>query len=370
MRILAFSNSPLDPTLGSGKTVINWLNGLKRHGHAWNAFPDGILPHSLRRWPGRRFFTAIMAWQVLRDQLPIVKPDLVEFYGGEFGLATYFASDRRPRPLLVAHTNGLELLAHEALALPPRWTGFLHRKLDRAAFVHADRFVGLCELDRDYIVSHGILPRERTAVIEPGLDEPYLAQVAASDEGRDHAVAFTGSWVPRKDPASIVAVMEPLLLADAKLRFHVFGAAGAEAAIRAAFSLAVQTQLHIAGKLSTLDLAAQLARCQVFFFPSRYEGYGMAITEAMACGCAVVTTPTGVGAMLRDGEEARICGFGDRAAMGAAIRELLQEEPQRRRLVQAGRQRAAALTWPAQVSKLNDLYTGWVAEHTRAMAGH
>jgi glycosyltransferase involved in cell wall biosynthesis len=67
--------------------------------------------------------------------------------------------------------------------------------------------------------------------------------------------------------------------------------------------------------------------------------------------------------MLQAGEEARICGIGDRAAIAAAVRELLHDEPQRVRLAQAGRQRVAGLTWAAQAGKLNDLYTAWLAEH-------
>jgi glycosyltransferase involved in cell wall biosynthesis len=157
--------------------------------------------------------------------------------------------------------------------------------------------------------------------------------------------------------------MEPLLRHDARLSFRVFGTPGAEAAVRAAFSPGVQAQVQVAGKLSNAELAAQLARCKVFFFPSRYEGYGIAISEAMACGCAVVTTPTGVGAMLRDGEEARVCPIGDRAAMSAAVCELLSDEAPGVRLVRAGRQRAAALSWPAQARQLHELYTAWLAVH-------
>jgi glycosyltransferase involved in cell wall biosynthesis len=369
MRILSLSNSPLDPTLGSGKTVVNWTNGLQKHGHTCCVLGrELLLRPPFSHWPGRRFTLALNAWRVLQRQLRVVRPHLVEFYGGEFGFATWAARKLSPRPLLVAHTNGLELLAHKALALPKRRSDFLHYKLDRAAFGHADRFVGLCELDRDYIVQHGLQSRERTAVIEAGLDGEFLASESAPDEGRDHAVAFTGSWVPRKDPETIVAVIEPLLRQDPRLSFRVFGAPGAEGAVRTAFSGEVHAQVQVAPKLTNAQLATQLARCKVFFFPSRYEGYGIAVTEAMACGCAVVTTPTGVGGMLRDHEDARICGFGDPAAMSTAICELLRDEPQRVRLARQGRQRVAGLSWPAQTRKLDELYTGWLAEHSAAEA--
>lgn len=365
MRILSLSNSPLDPTLGSGKTVLRWTEGLRAHGHECCVLGgDDLLSPRWRSLPGRRFLLALNAWRVLRGVLKTFRPHLVEFYGAEFGLATVAVRQRSRRPLLVAHTNGLELLATAILPHPPRTTDFLHRKLDRAAFAYADRFVAICDADRDHLIRERLLPREQTAVVEPGLDPEFLAALSASDGPRDHAVAFTGSWVHRKDPESIAAVMDPLLHADPRLSFRVFGAPGAEPAVRASFSPAVQARIEIAGKLSNAELAAQLARCKVFFFPSRYEGYGIALAEAMACGCAAVTTPTGLGASLRDRSEARICRVGERGAMSAAIRELLENDAQRSAIAHAARSRVAGLTWPAQVARLHEFYSSWVAGQT------
>ena len=52
----------------------------------------------------------------------------------------------------------------------------------------------------------------------------------------------------------------------------------------------------------------------------------MALAEAMACGCAPVTTRTGFGATLRDGEEALLCDFTDAGAMERAVLALLRDE--------------------------------------------
>jgi glycosyltransferase involved in cell wall biosynthesis len=154
--------------------------------------------------------------------------------------------------------------------------------------------------------------------------------------------------------------MSRLLGEDAQLRFRVFGSGWAEAQIRAAFPPEVQGRIDVAPKLSNDALADALARCKIFFFPSRYEGYGMAVAEAMACGCAAVTTPTGLGGSLRDGIDARICAVGDAAAFATALRWLLQNDAQREALAGQGRKRAAAFNWQRQCAELDSLYTGWV----------
>jgi glycosyltransferase involved in cell wall biosynthesis len=311
------------------------------------------------RWPGRRFGVALGGWRELRRQERTFRPELVEFYGAEFGLAAYAAKRKRERPLLVAHTNGLELLATEALGHRPRAVvGRLHRWLDRAAFTYIDAFVGICELDREFLVQRGYVRAERTAVIEPGLDAEFLAQLGAPLEGREHAVAYTGSWVPRKNLPALVEVMTTVMRADAAVEFRVFGAAGAEAAVRAAFPSDLRERVRVAGKLTNAELAAELTRCKVFFFPSRYEGYGMALAEAMVCGCAAVTTPTGLGGSVRAGVEAVIYRAEEREKFVWEICDLLGDEAKRRRIAEAGRNRVAGLTWSAQGEKLSAFYEG------------
>ncbi len=364
MRVLSLSNSPLDPGLGSGKTVLRWTEGLRRLGHETQAVGgDAIVPWGTRRLPGRRFWMALGGWNRLREDNKKLCPDLVEFYGGEFGFAARVAGIDRHRPFLVAHTNGLELLAGDRAAAPA--SGMMsgwHRRLDEAAIAGVDAFVAICDLDRDYVVGHGYLPHERTAVVEPGIDPEFLACLEAPLDGRDHAVAFTGSWVGRKDPATVVAVMDRLLIEDGDLKFHVLGAPDARDEILAAFSPGVRSRVMVHGRLSNQEMGRTLSRCKAFLFPSLYEGFGMATAEAMACGCAVVVTPTGFGGSVRHGIEAFVCDFGNVEAFSQAVRRLLTDDELRTRISSGGRDRVRCLDWESQAGKLEVVYLGWLHE--------
>jgi glycosyltransferase involved in cell wall biosynthesis len=371
MKILSLSTCPLDPLLGSGKTRLRWSEGLRELGHTVDMAepPDYETWHGMRR--ALRFRQAWGACSFVKQQLEARSYDLIEFFGGEFGLITWRLSKLRERPLIVAHTDGLELLASERERAyhPPRsltghahswFSTHTHERLSRAAFVYADAFVTGCELDRHYVVDQGIFELGRAAVVEPGLDDEYLTMPFI--EKKEHRVAYTGSWIARKGIEKLTAVMTEVLTRDRELRFDVYGTGGGREAVLAAFPASLHDRIEVLGRLSNKQLAEGTARAKVFFFPSQYEGFGMALGEAMACSCAVVTTPTGFGAELRDGVEALVCGFDDVEAMKSSVLRLLSDEQERLSIARAGWERVRALRWDSNIRKLEATYEGWRSE--------
>jgi glycosyltransferase involved in cell wall biosynthesis len=373
MKILSLSTCPLDPHLGSGKTRLRWSEGLRELGHS----VDMAEPQDYETWHGmRRALRFRQAWGAcgfVKRKLEADNYDLIEFFGGEFGLITRQLSNLKERPLIVAHTDGLELLASEReraynparslKGLARSWySTHTHERLSRAAFVYADAFVTGSELDRKYVVQHGIFEPVRTAVVEPGLDDEY--QSMPFIEKKEHRVAFTGSWIARKGIEKLAAVMTEVLTRDRELRFDVYSGGDREA-VMARFPASLSDRIEVYGRLSNNQLSEAMARARVFFFPSQYEGFGMSLSEAMACSCAVVTTPTGFGAELRDGVEAFVCGFDDVEAMRHSVERLLNDEDLRLSIARAGWERVRSLTWESNIKKLESIYTGWCSEWQR-----
>ena len=165
-----------------------------------------------------------------------------------------------------------------------------------------------------------------------GLDGPYLLGL--------------GTVEPRKDLPTLVRAFAALA-GELPHRLVLAGLAGwgAGALAAAVAASGVEDRIVIPGYVPEADKAALLTGADVFVYPSRYEGFGLPVLEAMACGAPVVTT-TGGSLPEVAGDAATLVAPGDADAMAAAIGGLATADPDARRAAAArGRQRAAAFTW-------------------------
>ena len=365
--------------LGSGRTRLAWSAGLRELGHDVETVEtDELLGDAKDESRGRRARLGWRGWRWLRTH-DLSRFDLIEFYGSEFWPGTWRLATRRGRrPMLVAHTDGLELLASERLAAVAaksvpcwraRWRSVaaaLMRRGEKLAFSRSDGFITGCELDRRYLLDHQIGNPARMEVVPLGLSEEYLDLPVRTPQA--NRVACLGSWIDRKGLPALVAAMTPLLRARPALVLDLFGVDIGETDPLPDFPADVHGQIVVQPKLPTAELIERLSLARVFFFPSEYEGFGLALAEAMACGCAAVATPTGFGAELRDGEEALLCPFGDAASMTAAITRLLDDDLLRARVAAAGHARVQGLRWQQSVRKLENIYLRWLDDWRQASA--
>lgn len=166
-----------------------------------------------------------------------------------------------------------------------------------------------------------------------------------------------GHLESRKNYVRLVEAVAALRAAGRALPLVIVGNdAGEGPAVAAAIR-----RLHLEGEvriLSGLDdetLTALYAEATLVVFPSRYEGFGIPILEAMAAGCPLLLSDIGVFRELTEGQGYYVPPD-DSEAMAAGIAELLANDERRAKLVAYGRRRIADFAFPELAEQVARLY--------------
>jgi glycosyltransferase involved in cell wall biosynthesis len=114
-------------------------------------------------------------------------------------------------------------------------------------------------------------------------------------------------------------------------------------------------RVRLLGRLPDTDLAAVLHGATALVAPSRAEGFGLPVLEAMDAGVPVVSSDAPALAEVGGGATV-LTPVGDAAALAAALREVTGDAALRDRLRASGRRRAADFSWAAVAGRLWELY--------------
>jgi len=269
-----------------------------------------------------------------------------------------------PAPVVVS-VHDVSFLEH-----PEYFTPF--RAVQLRCTVHrtvrsASRVLTPSEFSKQSILNAYGLPEERVVVLPNGVSSAFrpIAREAAQRWVRSSLglpapfILTVGDLQPRKNQVGLIRAFEKLVETHPSLSHHLV-IVGKEtwhaAAIRAAARKSkVAQRIHFTGFVSDEDLLRLYGACDLFVYPSFYEGFGLPIVEAMACGRAVVCSNTSAIPEVAD-SAALLFDPHSNGELVLAMRDVLLNPELRIRLERLGAQRAALFSWERTAARTLELY--------------
>jgi len=260
-------------------------------------------------------------------------------------------------------TPGL-LLARLARGAHPRRT--VRNYLIHAPLLHVDHVLACSRAERDLLARIGVNPL-RMSVLPHAVDLSGYAGAVPPVETRQPMVLYIGQLVPRKGFDLLARAMPLVLRAvpEARFVFVSHNRAGEDELRRIVAEGGVADRLELPGRVSEAEKLRLLGEAAVVAAPSRYEGFGIPVIEAMAAGAPVVTTDVMACNEIIDHERnGLLTPYGDVEALAAAIIRLLRDRPLAARLAAAGRPEAFTRYGAAKLAEdLEALYLRLIAHH-------
>ncbi len=243
------------------------------------------------------------------------------------------------------------------LRLPEMFRAWNRVYLTLMTRISAKRAAHVCvisESTRRDVMQWLHLPREKITVVYPGLDErferpPEEAIVAFRQQRRlpERFVLYMGTLEPRKNLVRLLEAYARLVRQDPSVPPLVLAGGrgwGVEEIFEAVERLALKERVRFPGYVPAAEQPYWYAAAEIFVYPSRYEGFGLPVLEAMACGTPVLTSNT---SSLPEvvGNAGVMVNPNDVAALADALADLLASPQRREYLAQAARRRARRFSW-------------------------
>ncbi|RME46619.1 MAG: glycosyltransferase family 1 protein [Chloroflexi bacterium] len=331
-------------------------------------YPRETAPAAATDWPGNvdiRRLPLPDRWQtILWHRLHL--PFHVEFLTGPLDLfhAPNFLLPpvRSARTLVTIHD--LAFLVRPQFA-HPNLRRFLERTVP-ASIARADHILADSEASRrDAIRLFGLSPRQVTVVgagVEPRFRPRAASELMATRAKYGLHFPFVLSVATLEPRKNFDGLIRAFVAARQRRRLpHHLVIGGGKGWLYENIFAEVERQeagdfVHFLGYVDDADLPDLYNLADLFAFPSHYEGFGLPVLEAMACGTAVLCTDTSSLPELA-GDAAYMIPTGDEEALVEGLCRLLEDDTLRNELAARGPAQAAAWTWEAAARRLLRVYT-------------
>jgi glycosyltransferase involved in cell wall biosynthesis len=288
--------------------------------------------------------------RILWEQL--VQPVATRRIGADLLHAMAFAGPLLPSCPFVVTVYDLSFM-HYPEAFRP-WNRWYLRYFTALSARRARRVIAISESTKQDVVRMlGVAP-ERVDVAYCGVDKIFRpltpGQVARFRVDRalpDRFILFLGTLEPRKNVHKLIRAYSRLHTVEPSIpKLVVAGGKGwyYDQIFAEVESLGLTDQVIFPGYVVHEELPLWYNAAELFVYPSRFEGFGLPVLEAMACGRPVITSDV---ASLPEvaGDAALLVSPDDETQLAEAMQCALSDQALRQQMIIKGQVRAASFTW-------------------------
>jgi GalNAc-alpha-(1->4)-GalNAc-alpha-(1->3)-diNAcBac-PP-undecaprenol alpha-1,4-N-acetyl-D-galactosaminyltransferase len=281
----------------------------------------GLLAESHSPFQGiRRNFSRI---RILRRAISESQPDMVISFMDRTNVRTLLATRGLGCPVVVCEQTDPALFE----------IGRIWKFLRRVAYPFADVLV--CPMPKS-LARFQAMTRVRGVVIpNPIAVPPDLAVPVRSPHSpsAERVLLAMGRLVPQKGFDLLLTAFSTIASHHPGWKLDILGDGPLLGELQEqAASLNLQDRVHFCGAVA--DPFSKLCAADLFVFSSRFEGFGMALAEAMACELPAVSfdCPEGPASIIRDGVDGVLVPAQDVGALAAALDRLMSDPQERQKL--------------------------------------
>ena len=207
---------------------------------------------------------------------------------------------------------------------------------------------------RDLIERYGTNPDKITVVypgyddtvFQPVRDEKAIGAVKAKYGIAGDYILFVGTLQPRKNLIRLMEAFSNIQYPISNIQLVIAGKKGwlYREIFRRVKELGLEGSALFPGYIAAGDLPALLSGAHLFVFPSLYEGFGLPVLEALACGTPVVCSNVSSLPEVA-GDAAVLVDPLDVEGLAAALERVLSDEALQARLIERGFERVRKFSW-------------------------
>jgi glycosyltransferase involved in cell wall biosynthesis len=246
------------------------------------------------------------------------------------------------------------------------YSGSLHLREAAISLRRADLAVFLNRVDRDFAVRRLGVEAVRAVVVPNGLREEFVkTPLECTPHRGEIRIAQIGTYHWLKGTRYGAKALEECLAANPAVSISFLGTLCPPETVLTDFPTKYHPRIRVISRYRRMELIELLRGHHIKLFPTLYEGFGLSLIEAMACGLAPVVSATpGPLEIVRNGIDGLVVGPRDPSALAGALQRLIDDRSLLERLRGAAQQRARSFRWRTIAKTKLELYEQFL-DHKR-----